>query len=141
MLVPCGPIGPSAPVNSGVRPLQNMTLETSPVDTTNSEHYRWGEVCDGWHLLKSQNLSVIQEFVPPGASEVKHVHAVAHQFFYVLSGTATLEFDARVCELRAGQGLHVAAGVAHRFINKAHEGVSFLVISSPTTSGDRENIL
>jgi quercetin dioxygenase-like cupin family protein len=118
-----------------------MCLETSPVDTTNAEHYRWGDVCDGWHLLKTANLSVIQEFVPPGASEVKHVHALAHQFFYVLSGTATLEFDAQFHEVRAGQGIHIAAGLAHRFANKGDVGVSFLVISSPTTVGDRTNLV
>lgn len=117
-----------------------MSLETSPVDTSNAEHYRWGEVCDGWHLLKSQNLSVIQELVPPGASEVKHVHAIAHQFFYVLTGSARIEFESHFCDLRAGQGIHVAAGVAHRFTNRAKEAVSFLVISSPTTAGDRKNL-
>jgi mannose-6-phosphate isomerase-like protein (cupin superfamily) len=117
-----------------------MSLEIAAVDISNTEHYRWGEVCDGWHLLKSPNLSVIQELVPPGASEVKHVHAKAHQFFYVLSGTATLEFESHSCELTAGQGVHVAAGVAHRFANRAAENVCFLVISSPTTSGDRHNL-
>jgi hypothetical protein len=29
--------------------------------TENSEHYQWGNLCDGWHLLKSDTLSVIQE--------------------------------------------------------------------------------
>lgn len=30
------------------------------------EHYRWSENCEGWHLAKSETLSVIQERVPPG---------------------------------------------------------------------------
>ena len=61
------------------------------VSSENAEHYTWGGVCDGWHLLKSSNLSVIQERVPPGAAEVNHYHKKAHQFFYVLSGEATIE--------------------------------------------------
>ena len=35
------------------------------ISKKNSEHYAWGGVCDGWHLLKSPVLSVIQERVPP----------------------------------------------------------------------------
>ena len=32
----------------------------------NAEHYQWGNACDGWHLLKSETLSVIQEKMPAG---------------------------------------------------------------------------
>jgi hypothetical protein len=27
----------------------------------NAEHYNWGPGCDGWHLLKDPELSVIKE--------------------------------------------------------------------------------
>jgi len=64
------------------------------ISKDNAEHYKWGEVCDGWHLVKSQNLSVIQELVPPGCSEVQHYHKRSEQFFYILSGTATLKVNA-----------------------------------------------
>jgi hypothetical protein len=26
------------------------------VDRSNSEHYLWGDGCDGWHLLKRDDL-------------------------------------------------------------------------------------
>lgn len=117
-----------------------MSQAASPIDILIAEHYRWGGVCDGWHLLKLPGLSVIQEYVPPGAAEVKHLHGQAHQFFFVLSGVASLEFESHTCEVRAGQGVHVASGVAHRFANRTTEGVSFLVISSPSTAGDRRNL-
>ena len=26
-----------------------------------AEHYKWGSICDAWHLLKIETLSVIQE--------------------------------------------------------------------------------
>ena len=109
-------------------------------DTSNTDHYTWGEVCDGWHLLQHANLSVIQERVPPGRGEVRHFHTLAQQFFYVLSGTASLEFNDQVVNFGKGQGVHVPAQTAHRFANNGNEDVVFLVISSPPTSGDRTNV-
>jgi mannose-6-phosphate isomerase-like protein (cupin superfamily) len=117
-----------------------MTNNIHAVDTTTAEHYTWGVVCDGWHLLKQSDLSVIQERVPPGASEIKHFHSVARQFFFILNGIATLEFDESRVTFSAGQGVHVAAGIRHRFVNQTQEDVVFLVISSPSTSGDRTNV-
>ncbi|WP_206170463.1 hypothetical protein [Flagellimonas maritima] len=32
----------------------------------NSEYYVWGRGCSGWHLVKSQSLSIIEELMPPG---------------------------------------------------------------------------
>lgn len=105
-----------------------------------AEHYTWGDGCDGWHLLKDPSLSVIQERVPPSMGEVRHFHAKARQFFYVLSGTATMEFGDRKVRFGAGQGLHVPPGTRHRFVNESDEDVVFLVISSPTTAGDRTDV-
>lgn len=117
-----------------------MSQELSPIDVLTAEHYLWGGTCDGWHLLKSQQLSVIQEHVPAGAAEIKHLHCKAQQFFYVLSGVATLEFEGHASKVEAGQGIHVPAGVPHRFTNTSAEGVTFLVVSAPSTVGDRTNL-
>lgn len=104
-----------------------------------AEHYRWGGNCDGWHLVRSANLSVIQERVPSGSSEVRHLHHRAEQFFYVLSGTANLEVGGKTYTLNPRQGLHVPAGVPHTLRNEAPEPLEFLVISTPPSHGDREN--
>lgn len=119
-----------------------MPESSSPVavDCAKVQHYRWGEMCDGWHLLKRDDLSIIQERVPPGAGEVRHLHSKARQFFYVLAGIATLEFDGQSVTFGAGEGVHVPAGVAHRFANRSDADVVFLVISAPTTAGDRIDI-
>ena len=111
----------------------------APTSIAAAEHYVWGDGCYGWHLLKNAALSVIQERVPPGCGEVRHFHVSARQFFYILSGTARLEFDGHVATLASGEGLEVPPGVPHRFANAADSEVSFLVISSPTTAGDRVN--
>ena len=105
-----------------------------PVGVDDAEHYVWGQVCDGWRLLRNGELSVIQERVPPGGSEAKHVHSRA---LYVLSGVATIELEEGSVSFGAGQGLHVPPGTPHRFHNGSTEDVVFLVISAPTSEGDR----
>jgi mannose-6-phosphate isomerase-like protein (cupin superfamily) len=119
-----------------------MPTETAqvPVNPSSAEHYTWGGICDSWYLLKDSDLSVIQERVPPRAGEIRHYHSRACQFFYVLSGTATLEFQGRAVSFRADNGIHVPPRVMHRFVNNCAEDVVFLVISSPSTSGDRTNV-
>lgn len=112
----------------------------TPVSLANAEHYVWGDNCDGWHLLKQPDLSVIQERVPPGGGEVKHFHTRARQYFLVLKGMASLEFDGHAVTFGPGEGVHVPPGVRHRFANAGPEIVEFLVISSPTTAGDRTNV-
>lgn len=110
------------------------------VSTRNSEHYTWGDNCDGWHLLKDAALHVIQESVPPGKCEKRHRHAVARQFFFILGGRAVMELDGHDHPLAAGEGIHIPAGVPHQFKNPYDEPVSFLVVSSPTTRGDRHDL-
>lgn len=112
----------------------------TPTSVANAEHYVWGNGCDGWHLLKNEALSVIQERVPPGRGEIKHFHSNARQFFLVLSGRATLEFDDGAVTFGPGEGVHVLPGVNHRFANSGPDVVEFLVISTPSTQGDRTNI-
>lgn len=110
------------------------------VDIETAEHYRWGDGCDGWHLLAGDDLSVIRERVPPGSAEVRHRHARSRQFFYVLDGEASLEVDGVTHRLRAGMGLHVPPGAAHQFRNESAADVHFLVVSSPRSHGDREEV-
>lgn len=105
----------------------------------NSEHYMWGSNCDGWHLAKSEALSVIQERVPSGSSEVRHLHKNAEQFFYILTGIATIEVGGEVHTLEPNQGIHVPAGTAHTLSNQHEQNLEFLVISTPPSHGDRVN--
>lgn len=106
-------------------------------DPSTSEHYTWGGVCDGWRLLARPDLSVIRERAPAGAGEVRHRHHKARQFFFVLTGAATVEFEHDHVDVGPGQGVEVAPGVRHRFVNRSDQDVEFLVISAPTTAGDR----
>jgi len=109
------------------------------INTENSEHYKWGANSDGWHLLKSDALSVIQERVPSGESEERHYHQSAQQFFYILSGVAHIELSGIEHIVTAGNSLHVPANEPHQLVNKSADELHFLVISQPKSHGDRVN--
>ncbi|MDP9046551.1 MAG: cupin domain-containing protein [Bacteroidota bacterium] len=107
--------------------------------TENAEHYTWGNQCDGWHLLRSDTLSVIQERMPPGTAEKLHYHNSAQQLFYILSGTATFEVEGNIKSVTAGQSIHVPKSTKHRILNEGNNDLHFLVISEPKAHGDRIN--
>jgi mannose-6-phosphate isomerase-like protein (cupin superfamily) len=109
----------------------------TPISTGNAAHYEWGSGCDGWHLVKAAAFSVIEERMPPGTNEVRHWHARARQFFYVLDGTLELEVEGALNQLTRGCGLEIPPGLAHQARNSGESVVSFLVVSSPPHQGDR----
>lgn len=106
----------------------------------NSEYYIWGDNCSGWHLVKSDRLSVIEELMPPKTQENKHYHNFSQQFFRILSGTATFEIEDKIIEVEKGIGIHIPPKIKHRIRNDRSEDLKFLVISEPTTRGDRYDI-
>ena len=114
-----------------------MSDRTAPVSRSSARHYTWANVCDGWRLIDTPGLSVVEERVPPGSEEVRHYHNEARQFFYVLSGSAVLEMEGQEHGVPAGSGIEVAPGVQHKFLNRSEQDVVFLVISAPSTKKDR----
>ena len=110
--------------------MESVSIETA-------EHYNWGDKCDGWHLVKSKSLSVIQERVPSGCSEVRHLHKYAEQFFYILSGIATLELDGVVNILSKNEGMYVPQNTLHQLKNEGSEDLIFIVTSTPPSHGDK----
>jgi 8-oxo-dGTP diphosphatase len=136
-------VDPADPGPRAIAPLSRHQLLPvvarlwSPVQRDADRHYLWGGNSEGWHLLQRPDLSVIAERVPPGGAERRHRHAQSRQFFYLLSGRALIEMAGREVALAAGQGLEVPPGLPHRFMNPYDEDVHFLVVSMPTTRGDR----
>jgi mannose-6-phosphate isomerase-like protein (cupin superfamily) len=109
-----------------------------PTTSSIAEHYTWGAGCDGWHLVRTPALSVIEERMPPGAVEQRHSHARARQFFYVLAGELTMELDGAEHRLGAGEGLEIPPGTPHQALNQSVADVRFLVTSQPPSHGDRQ---
>jgi len=111
-----------------------------PTSISHAEHYVWGDACDGWHLLKRDDLSVIQERIPAGAGEVMHYHTSSRQFFYILEGAASLRIEDRAFQLQTGDSLEVPPRVPHQIRNDSIRDLAILVISMPPSHGDRVNV-
>ena len=103
-------------------------------------HYQWGNDCDGWVLLDTENLSVKQERMPAKTSETLHYHEKAQQFFFILKGIATFEVEEKSFTVQAGEGFHIEAMKKHRIINNTNEDLEFILSSQPSTNNDRYNI-
>ena len=104
----------------------------------NSEHYYWGNNCNGWHLVKTRELSIIEELMPPNTSEKKHYHNFSEQYFYILNGTAVFEIEEETIKVNKGEGIHIKPQIVHRISNEDMIDLEFIVISHPTTRGYRE---
>lgn len=107
------------------------------ISKENADHYWWGNRCEGWPLVDHEQLSVKQERMPAGTAETRHVHQVARQFFYVLSGTLTMEIEGEHYALTEQEGIEVLPGQRHQALNRSGSAVDFMVISQPSTKGDR----
>ncbi len=100
-------------------------MPRTSISLATAEHYSWGQSCDGWHLVRNAALSVIEEQMPPGSSEVLHSHRSAQQFFFMLSGQLTIEVGYDEVELHAGEGLHIPPRVRHRISNTSGQWLAF----------------
>ena len=110
------------------------------INKENSEHYIWGNNCDGWHFVNTESLSVIKERMPALTQEKLHYHEKSRQFFYILSGIATLEINERTFNINQNCGIHIKPGIKHRISNNCSSYLEFLVISEPKAHGDRINL-
>lgn len=113
---------------------------SEPVSAATAEHYGWGDRCDGWFLVRTPELHIIEERMPPETAERAHHHQQARQFFYVLEGELTMVLGAGKCVLRVGQGLEIAPGEVHQAVNRGPQPVRFLVTSQPPSRGDRVDV-
>lgn len=110
------------------------------VSKENAKHYFWGDECDGWTLLQRQDLTIIHERMPAGTAEIRHYHAQSRQFFFVLRGTLCMEREGERHLLNAHEGLEIPPEAKHQARNDSDSDVEFLVISHPTTRGDRTDL-
>ena len=115
----------------------------SIISLENASHYQWGTQCDGWRLHNSTQLAIIEERMPPNSSEIRHAHAHATQFFYILLGDATMDLEVEgqtiTHQLTKHEGITIEPKQAHRIHNQSAAELVFLVISSPPTDQDRIN--
>jgi mannose-6-phosphate isomerase-like protein (cupin superfamily) len=87
--------------------------------------------------LKREELSIIREKMPPGTSEVKHYHQKSRQFFYILSGKASMEVQDKKYILLPSDGIEIPPLIPHKISNESTEELNFIVVSNPKSHGDR----
>ena len=110
------------------------------ISKRNAPSFTWRDVCEGWTLLDTANLHVIQERMPPATCELLHVHTHVRQLYFVLEGEAAIDFDDRTQLLRAGDALAIEPLRPHRMTNRSQQPLEFLVISSAPPRQDREDL-
>ena len=103
------------------------------------QHYTWGDNCDGWVFVDTDELSVKQERMPQQTVETLHYHEKAQQFFFILKGIATFEVEEECFSVKENEGFHIPAGKKHRIINNANTDLEFILSSQPSTNNDRFN--
>ncbi|WP_300019649.1 cupin domain-containing protein [uncultured Roseobacter sp.] len=115
-----------------------MELPTVTNRTT-APHYIWGsDDCDGWRLLDTAGLSVIEEWMPPQSHELRHFHRAATQLFYVLEGHLAIEVAQETHHLGPGDAMPVLPPTPDQVRNDSADDARFLVISAPATTNDRQ---
>jgi hypothetical protein len=108
--------------------------------TSHDAAYTWGDGCHGWRLVDEPDLSVIEEWLPTGARERLHRHMRSLQLYYVLGGDALVSRDGHQRQLGRGDSMAIAAGAEHLIANVGEVPLRLLVISSPSTDRDRQDL-
>ena len=109
-----------------------------PASRDTQKAYKWGDGGVGWRLVETEGLLVIEETLAPRCGEKHHYHNQAAQCFYMLAGCAVMQFaDGRHVEIDTGMALHIPPETGHAIDNQSDEEVRFLVISAPSSRGDR----
>ena len=101
----------------------------------------WGNNCDGWVFVDTNELSVKQERMPQQTAEALHYHEKAQQFFFILKGIATFEVEDKMFTVQKDEGFHIHAGKKHRIINNTTGDLEFILSSQPSTNNDRFNCI
>lgn len=113
---------------------------TRKISKKSATTFAWRETCEGWTLMDTPQLHVIQERMPAKTFEVSHVHHRTHQFYYVLDGEAVVEIDNSTNRLEAGEGIGIPAGFPHQMRNDSRKHLEFLVISTQRPREDRTDL-
>jgi len=102
-------------------------------------HYKWGDNCDSWVFVDTNELSVKLELMPTQTAESLHYHKKSQQFFFILKGITTFEVDGEIFSVKENEGFHIPAGKKHRIINNSDSDIEFILSSQPSTNNDRFN--
>jgi mannose-6-phosphate isomerase-like protein (cupin superfamily) len=115
-------------------------LMASPVSKHNRSSFKWRETCDGWTLLATKDLHVMQQRMPPQTSDLLHTHKRTRQLYFVLEGEAEVDLETQRVKLRPGEAIQIEPRMPHRMANRSTHELEFLVISTNAPRGDRQDL-
>jgi mannose-6-phosphate isomerase-like protein (cupin superfamily) len=115
------------------------TQPTWPISKATAPAFDWRDGYKGWNLVSLAELHIVQEWMPPHAHEVAHIHESTHQFYFVLAGEAHVVLNGHHYILRAHEGIEIPLGAVHQMKTDELE-VEFLVISSGPPRDDRVDV-
>ncbi len=99
-----------------------------------------GNNFDGWRLLDTDDISVIEELMPPNTSDVLHYHKNATQLFYILNGEAAFTIDDEVLIAKQGESVKILPNQIHKIENNSSVNLRFVLVSQPKAQHDRFEI-
>lgn len=67
----------------------------------------------------------------PGGTADEHVHAQSEHIFYILTGAMTVFANGKSYTAKAGEGMHVPAGIPHSAINAAKGYTTYVAVTLP----------
>lgn len=105
----------------------NQLAEQEPFTTKDGSTIR--SILDRTNAPVSQQ-SLAEASVPPKGATERHYHKVSEEFYYILSGTGTVEIDGETREVGPGDGILIPAGAWHQ-ISAADADLNFLCCCAP----------
>lgn len=115
-------------------------METKKVSKDNAEYFVWGKICDGWHLARTPDISIIEERMPKKTEEIRHYHDKVWQFIFITEGELDIKIGETWFNLKLHEGLELPPKIPHNFENNSEKDTRYILISTPNIHNDRINI-
>ena len=84
----------------------------------------------------SVNQSLAEATVPVGSETVEHFHRKAEEIYHFTAGAGRMRLGSQEADIRAGDTVVIAPGVAHKLWNTGEEPLVLLCCCSPPYSHD-----
>ena len=84
----------------------------------------------------SVNQSLAEATVPVGGETVEHFHRQAEEIYHFPAGAGRMRLGGQEADIRAGDTVVIAPGVAHKLWNTGEEALVLLCCCSPPYSHD-----
>ena len=82
------------------------------------------------------NQSLAEATVPPGGATIEHYHRTTEEIYFFTHGSGRMRLGGQEAEVRAGDTVVIAPGVAHKLWNTGDEPLVLLCCCSPPYSHD-----